>query len=88
MINGIEDTGGGGGASIFGSFGAAGGGILGIGGVGGIFGIGGAANPPPAGVGAWAASPGTSSDGASLGREMICVYGLGPAGTSAGVGAT
>ena len=103
MISGHIETGGGAGASIFGTFGAGGAFILGTGGAasfggGGIFGIGGgaaagilgmdgAANLPGAGLAAGACPASASSGSAAFGREMICVYGLGPLDPSAGAGA-
>ena len=100
MINGHIETGGGGGASILGAFGTGGvfifrtagaaifgaGGIFGIGGgaAPGILGRDGAANfPAPA---AGDCPPSDSSGSEIFGREMICVYGLGPLGASAGTG--
>ncbi len=88
-MSGMEETGGGAGASSFGTAGAFGAAILGIGGGGGIFGTGGGATgilgsegaadfPAPAFVGEDCAPAASAS--ASFEREMICVYGLGPLG--------
>jgi len=88
MTTGKIETGGGAGASTFGTFGAfgiAGAATFGFGGgggiftggalgafTGGIFGIGGAANPPAA-AGVAPSSSVSADDAISLSREMICV---------------
>lgn len=95
-ISGHIDTGGVRGASVFGTFGAGGAFILDTGGGatlggGGSFGMDGAGidgtrNFPAPAAAAGACSASASSASAAFGREMICVYGLGPLGASIGTG--